>query len=72
MNAGRKFICLYYCQSPARSTIGIHPCLENPMNSMIRQKDMTLKDGLPRSVAQYATREKWRNNSRKFEEREPL
>ena len=30
--------------------------LENPMNSMKRQKDMTLKDELPRSVGtQYAT-----------------
>ena len=30
--------------------------LENPMNSMKRQKDRTLKDELPRSVgAQYAT-----------------
>ena len=35
-----------------------HSCLENPMNSMKRQKDMTLKDELPRSVGvQYATRE---------------
>ena len=42
------------------------------MNSMKRQKDMTLKDGLPRSIhAQYATGEKWRNNSRKNEETEP-
>ena len=33
-----------------------HSCLENPMNSMKRQKDRTLKDELPRSVgAQYAT-----------------
>ena len=33
---------------------------------------MTLKDKLPRSVgAQYATREEWRNNSRKNEEMEP-
>ena len=32
-----------------------YSCLENPMNSMKRQKDMTLKDELPRSVgAQYA------------------
>ena len=32
---------------------------------------MTLKDKLPRSVgAQYATREEWRNNSRKNEEME--
>ena len=42
------------------------------MNSMKRQKDMTLKDELPRSVgAQYATGEEWRNNSRKNEEMEP-
>ena len=41
------------------------------MNSMKRQKDMTLKDELPRSVgAQYATGELWRNNSRKSEETE--
>ena len=46
-------------------------CLENPMNSMKRQKDMTLKDELPRSVgAQYATGKEWRNNSRKNEETE--
>ena len=39
------------------------------MNSMIRQKDRTLKDELPRSVgAQYATGDQWRNNSRKNEE----
>ena len=43
-----------------------YACLENPMNSMKRQKDMTLKDELPRSVgAQYVTGEEWRNNSRK-------
>ena len=42
------------------------------MNSMKRQKDMTLKDELPRSIGvQYATGEKWRNNSRKNEETEP-
>ena len=47
-------------------------CLENPMNSMKRQKDKTLKDELPRSVgAQYATGEEWRNKSRKNEEIEP-
>ena len=46
--------------------------LENPMNSMKRQKDRTLKDELPRSVgAQYATGHQWRNNSRKNEETEP-
>ena len=42
------------------------------MNSMIRQKDVTLKDELPRSVgAQYATGDQCRNNSRKNEEMEP-
>ena len=46
--------------------------LENPMNSMKRQKDRTLKDELPRSVgAQYATVEQWRNNYRKNEKTEP-
>ena len=40
--------------------------LENPMNSMKRQKDRTLKDELRRSVgAQYATGDQWRYNSRK-------
>ena len=42
------------------------------MRSMKRQKDMTLKDELPRSLdAQYTTGEEWRNNSRKNEETEP-
>ena len=41
------------------------------MNSMKRQKDWTLKHELPRSVAQYATGNHWRNNSRKNEEMEP-
>ena len=42
------------------------------MNSMKRQKDMTMKDELPRLVgAQYATGEEWRNNSRKNEGMEP-
>ena len=46
--------------------------LENPMNSMKRQKDRTLKDEFPRSVgAQYATGDRWRNNSRKTEGMEP-
>ena len=49
-----------------------YSCLENPMYTMKRQKDMTLKDELPRSVGnQYATGEGWRNNSRKNEEMEP-
>ena len=49
-----------------------HSYLENPINSMKRQKDRTLKEELPRSVgAQYATGDQWRNNSRKNEETEP-
>ena len=41
------------------------------MNTMKRQKDMTLKDEFPRSVgAKYAIGEEWRNNSRKKEEAE--
>ena len=45
---------------------------ENPMNSMKRQKDRTLKDELPSSVgAQYAIGDQWRNNSRKNEGMEP-
>ena len=49
-----------------------YSCLENPMNSMKRQKDKTLKDELPRSVgAQHATGDQWRNNSRKNEGMEP-
>ena len=49
-----------------------YSCLGNPMDSMKRQKDRTLKDELPRLVgAQYATGEQWRNNSRKNEETEP-
>ena len=49
-----------------------YSCLENPMNSMKRQKDRILKEELPRSVgAQYATGDQWRNNSRKNEGMEP-
>ena len=49
-----------------------YSCLENLKNSMKMQKDMTLKDELPRSVpALYATGEAWRNSSRKNEEMEP-
>ena len=47
-------------------------CLENPMNSIKRTKDMTLKDELPHwASAQEATGEEWRNNFRKNEEMEP-
>ena len=49
-----------------------YSCLENPINSMKRQTDRTLKDELPRSVgAQYATGDQWRHNSRKNEKMEP-
>ena len=49
-----------------------YSCLENPMNNMKRQRDRTLKDELPRSVvAQYATGDQWRNNSRNNEGMEP-
>ena len=49
-----------------------YSCLENPMNSMKRQKDKTLKDEFASSVgAQYATADQWRNKSRKSEETEP-
>ena len=49
-----------------------YSCLGNPMNSMKKQKDRTLKDELPRSLsAQYATGDQWRNNSRNNEGMEP-
>ena len=42
------------------------------MKSMKRQNDSILKEELPRSlVAQYATGDQWRNNSRKDERIEP-
>ena len=47
-----------------------YSCLENAMNSMIRQKDLTLKDELPSLVhAQYATGEEWRNNQKEWRDR---
>ena len=45
-----------------------YSCLENLMNSVKRQEDMTLKCELS---AQYPTGEEWRNNSRKNEETKP-
>ena len=46
--------------------------LGNPMNSMRRQNGRILKEELSRLVgAQYATRDQWRNNSRKNEGMEP-
>ena len=60
MQTLREIFCLYVCLS----------CML--MNSMKRQKDRTLKEGLPRPVgAQHATGDQWRNNSRKNEEMEP-
>ena len=48
-----------------------YSCLEDPMNSMNKQKDRTLKDELPRLVGtQYATGDQWRNNSKNNEETE--
>ena len=48
-----------------------YSCLENPMKSMKRQNDKILKKELPRLIgAQFATRDQWRNNSRKNEETE--
>ena len=49
-----------------------YSCLENPMNSMKRQKNKMLKDELPRLVgAQYAPGEQQINSSRRNEEAEP-
>ena len=49
-----------------------HSCLENPMDSMKTQKDMTLQDETLRLVGdQYAIGEEQKNNSRKNEEAEP-
>ena len=45
-----------------------YSCLENPMNSMKRQKDMTPEDEPPMlEDVQYATGEEQRNSSRKKE-----
>ena len=45
-----------------------YSCLENPMKSMRRQKERTLKDELPRLVGvQYAMGDQWRRNPRKNE-----
>ena len=49
-----------------------YSCLENPMNSMKRQHDRSLKEELPRAVgAQSAAGDQWRNKSRKNEGMEP-
>ena len=49
-----------------------YSCLENPMNSMKRQKDRALKEERPRwGGAQHATGGQWGNNSGKNEGPEP-
>ena len=49
-----------------------YSCIENPLNSMKRQKDRTLKDELSKAVdAQYATGEELRNSSRSSDEAQP-
>ena len=49
-----------------------YSCLEKLMKSVRRQNDRIMKEKLPRSVgAQYATRDQWRDNSRKNEGIEP-
>ena len=45
--------------------------LENPMNSVKRQKDMTLKSVPQIGRCPYSTVEEWRNSSRENEEAEP-
>ena len=50
-----------------------YSCLENPMNSTNRQKDVTLKDKPPRLIGvQYTTGEEQRNSYRNNEEAEPM
>ena len=46
-------------------------CLEKPMNSMKRQKVMTIKDKFPRWKVTNILLEEWRNNPRKIEEMGP-
>ena len=54
-------ICIY--------SVVQYSCLVNPMTSVKREKDRTLKDEFPRSVGtQYATGEQWRNNSKNNKE----
>ena len=49
-----------------------YSCLENPMNSMKRQKDRTVKDELPRMLGANMLLEiSGEINSRKNEETEP-
>ena len=71
----RCFLASYFCIPVPYNEKSIflgYSCLENPMNSMKRQNYRMLKEEVRRSVgAQYATRDQWRNNSRKNERMEP-
>ena len=65
-----EFSCFFYDPTDVGNFISRSPAFSKKI--MKRQKDMTLKDELPRSVgAQYATGEKQRNSSRRNEEAEP-
>ena len=46
-------------------------CFKNPMNRMKRQKDMTLKDEIPRLGVQNASEKEQKRSSRKNEEAGP-
>ena len=60
-------LCICLCHTSLEKGMA-NPTGILAMNSMKRQKDMTMNDELPRLVgAQYATGEEWRNNSRKNE-----
>ena len=70
--AGSLWTVLPKCGPLEKGMANQYSCLEDPMNSMKRQKDRTLKDELPRSVGvQYATGDQWRSNFRKNEGMEP-
>ena len=69
---GSLWTVLPKCGPLEKGMANQYSCLEDPMNSMKRQKDRTLKDELSRPLCcQYDTGEEWRNNSRKNEETEP-
>ena len=69
---GSLWAVLTKCGPLEKGMANQYSCLENPMNTMKRQKDRTWKDELPKSVGvQYATGDQWRSNSRNNEETEP-
>ena len=69
---GSLWTVLPKCGPLEKGMANQYSCLEDPMNSMKRQKDRTLKDELPMSVGvQYATGDQWIHNSRKNEGMEP-